>query len=78
MCLQNDQFSKRKVVPLFTNKASRDEKIILTEAEKHISDDKKICKIFNNFFSNVVPDLKISDYCNYFPHKRHTFSLNHN
>ena len=25
-----------------TNKASRGEKIILTEAEKHISDDKKI------------------------------------
>ena len=44
MCLQNDQFSKRKVVPLFTNKASRDEKIILTEEEeKHISDDIKIC-----------------------------------
>ena len=29
------------------------------EAEKHISDDKKICTIFNNFFSNVVSDLKI-------------------
>ena len=43
MCLQNDQFSKRKVVPLFANKASRDEKIILTEEEKHISDDIKIC-----------------------------------
>ena len=54
------------VVPLFTNKASRGEKIILTEAEKHISDDKKICNIFNNFFSKVVSDLKIPDYYNYF------------
>ena len=56
----------KTVVPLFTNKASRGEKIILTEAEKHISDDKKICNIFNNFFSKVVSDLKIPDYYNYF------------
>ena len=66
----------KTVVPLFTNKASRGEKIILTEAEKHISDDKKICKIFNNFFSNVVSDLKIPDYYNYFPQKN-MFSLNY-
>ena len=57
-------------VPLFTNKASRGEKIILTEAEGHIPDDKRICKIFNNFFSNVVSYLKIPDYCNYFPQKK--------
>ena len=31
---------------------------------------KKICKIFNNFFSNVVSYLKIPDYCNYFPQKK--------
>ena len=59
----------KTVVSLFTNKASRGEKTILTEAEKHISDDKKICKIFNNFFSNIVSDLKIPDYCNYLPQK---------
>ena len=29
--------------PLFTDKVSRGEKIIITEAEKHMSDDKKIC-----------------------------------
>ena len=56
----------KTVVPLFSNKVSRGEKIILTEAEKHISDDKKICKIFDNFFSNVVSDLKIPDYSNCF------------
>ena len=55
------------------NKSSRGEKIILNEAEKHISDDKKVCKIFNIFFSNVVSDLKIPNYCNYFPQKN-TFS----
>ena len=32
----------KTVVPLFTNKASRGEKITLNEAEKHISDDKKM------------------------------------
>ena len=57
-------------VPLFTKKASKGEKIILNEAEKHISDDKKICTIFNNFFSNIVSDLKTPDYCSYFPHKK--------
>ena len=65
------------VVPLYTKKTSKGEKIILNEAEKHISDDKKICTICNYFFSNVVSDLKIPNYCNYFPPKRHTFSLNY-
>ena len=67
----------KTVVPLFTNKASRGEKIILTGAEERIPDDKRICKIFNNFFSNVVSYLKIPDYCNYFPQKKHIFSLNY-
>ena len=67
----------KTVVPLFTNKASRGEKIILTEAEGHIPDDKRICKIFNNFFSNVVSYLKIPGYCNYFPQKKHMFSPNY-
>ena len=57
----------KTVVPLFTNKVSRGEKIILTEVEIHISDDKKICKISNNFILNVVPDVTIPDCCNYFP-----------
>ena len=56
----------KTVVPLFTNKASRGEKIILTEAEKHISDDKKIFNLFNNFFLKVVSNLKLPDYYNYF------------
>ena len=33
--------TKKTVVPLFTKTASKGEKIILNEAEKHISDDKK-------------------------------------
>ena len=39
-----------------------------------ISNDKKICAIFNNFFSNVVSDLKIPSCCDYFPQKN-TISL---
>ena len=66
--LANRTFWKT-VVPFFSNKASTGEKIILNEAEKHISDDKKLCTIFNNFFTNVVSDLKIPDCCNYFSQK---------
>ena len=62
------------VVPLFTKKTPKGEKIIFKQAEKHISDDKKICTILYNFFSNVVSDLKIPNYCNYFPQKN-THSL---
>ena len=50
----------KTVVTLFSNKASRGEMIVLNEAEKHTSDDKKICKIFNDLFSNVVADLIIA------------------
>ena len=52
----------------------RRQKVILNEAEKYISDDKKIYTIFNDFFSNVFSDLKIPNYCNYFP-KKNTHSL---
>ena len=48
-----DNRTCKTIVPLFTNKASRYENIILNEAHEHISDDKKICTIFINFFSNV-------------------------
>ena len=62
------------IVPLFTKKAPKGEEIILNQAEKHISDDKEICAIFNNFFLNVVSDLKILNHCNYFPKKTHILS----
>ena len=35
----------KTVVPLFTSKVSRSEKIVLTETEKHISDEKKHTKL---------------------------------
>ena len=48
------------IVSLFTKKASKGEKIILNEEEKHISGDKKICTIFNNFFSNVLSYVTVA------------------
>ena len=58
----------KNVVPFFTNKGSRGEKIILTEAKKTFLLI-IFFLIFNTFFSNVVSDLKIPHYCNYFPPK---------
>ena len=43
----------KTVVPLFPNKASRGEKIILNEAEKHISDDRKYAKILVTSFQTL-------------------------
>ena len=44
-----------KLLFLFSQKkASKGEKIILNEVEKHISDDIKTRTVFNNFFSNDV------------------------
>ena len=43
----------KSVVSLFTNKASRGEKIILTEAEKYISDDEKYAKFLITSFQKL-------------------------
>ena len=40
-------------------KQSKGEEVVLNEAERRISDDEKYSKVFWNFFSNVVSDLKI-------------------
>ena len=47
--MDNRSFGKT-VVPLFTNKASIGEKIILKEAEKHISDEKKYAQFLITSF----------------------------
>ena len=49
----------RRVVPLFTKKASRSDKFINTGGGKNISDGKELCQTFNNFFSNAVSYWKI-------------------
>ena len=40
-------------------------KIYLTEGNKTISNNNKLCRVFNNFFSETVNDLKIPNISNY-------------
>ena len=64
----------KTVVPLFTNKASRGEKIILNKAQKHISDDKKVCTIFKNFFQTLSQTQKCLIIVNIFHKRTHSLS----
>ena len=60
----------KKVRPLFTDKIQTKSKITLiekkvlkenvNEVEEIITDDKAIAEIFNEFYVNIVPNLKIS------------------
>ena len=55
----------KTVVPLFSNKFSKSEKINLTEWNNTISQDDELCRVFNNFFSKTVDELKILNISNY-------------
>ena len=55
----------KKVVPLFRNKPSKSGNIIINEGSKSISGARKLCQIFNTFFSNVAFDLNIPNPSNY-------------
>ena len=55
----------KTVIPLFSNKFSKSEKINLTEGNKTISNDDELCRVFNNFFSKIVDELKIPNISNY-------------
>ena len=54
----------KTIVPLFTNKPSKSENIIINDGDKRISDEKKLWQIFNTFFSNVVQLRYPSNYFN--------------
>ena len=43
----------------FEKKTSKSEKINLTEEGKNISDNVELCRIFNNYFSKIISNLKI-------------------
>ena len=64
MLLITERFGKT-VVPLFSNKFSKSEKINLTEGNKTISNDDELCGVFNNFFLKIVDELKIPNISNY-------------
>ena len=49
----NRTFSKT-IVPLFSNKFSKSEKIDLTEKNKTISNDEELCRVFNNLFNILI------------------------
>ena len=55
----------KTVVPLFTNKPSRGEKIILKEGNKNITNDAELCEVFNTYFPNIVTSLKLPNVNNY-------------
>ena len=53
------------VLPLFSNKFSRNDKINLTEENEIISTDSELNRIFSNFFSKAVKELKIPSIPNF-------------
>ena len=55
----------KTVVPLFSNKFSKSEKIKLIVGNKRILNDDEPCQVFNNFFSKIVDELKIPNISNY-------------
>ena len=52
------------IVPLFSKKNSKSEKINLTEEGKNVSDNAELCRIFNNYFWEIVSNLKIPSLVN--------------
>ena len=48
------------IKPSFSDKVSNNENINLIENEEIISDENKICEIFNDYFGNIIANLKIS------------------
>ena len=52
----------RKVKPFLSNKSIENEKIILVEKKEIIKNDSSVANVLNNFFSNIVKTLRISDY----------------
>ena len=49
----------RAVVPTFSDKNSKSDKIILNKEGKTVSDEKELCRTFSTYFANIVSDLQI-------------------
>ena len=45
--------------PCLTGKTLKDERLMLIENEKVVSDERELVKIFNEYFWNIVPNLDI-------------------
>ena len=57
----------RTVKSFLSNKSVENEKIILAEKEEILTKDNSVAKVLNNFFSNIVKTLGISDYMHSHP-----------
>ena len=57
--IDNKKFWKT-VKPFLSDKTMVDDKITLVENDEIITDDLKIAETFNNFFSEIVPNLNIT------------------
>ena len=55
----DNKMSWKTVVPLFSNKSKRSNKITLSENEKLIINDQKCAEVFNNYFNSIVKELNI-------------------
>ena len=55
---ENKQFW-RTIKPFFTEKSKTTNNIILTENNQTVREDRKICQIFNTYFTNITKDLKL-------------------
>ena len=63
-----DNRTFRRTVKLFlSNKSIENEKYILVEKEEILTNDSSVAKVLNNFFSNIVKTLGISDYMHSHP-----------
>ena len=62
--LDNKHFWKL-VKSLFFDKSIRGDKINSTENGEYVKTEMKIAEVFNNFFSNIVKNLKIPQYANF-------------
>ena len=63
----NNRTLWRTVRPFLSNKSVENEKIILVEKEEVLRKDNSVTKVLNNFFSNIVRTLGISDYVHIHP-----------
>ena len=53
--------------PSLTDKTLKGKRTTLTENEKVVSDETELVKVFNEYFSNLVPNLRYSTPFNYYP-----------
>ena len=58
---------RRTIKPFLSNKSGENEKIILAEKEEVLANGSSVAKVLNNFFSNIVRALGISDYTHSHP-----------